>query len=301
MWHLAILRGTPTKALLRALDWRRFIRVTSFVLGVSALLPSAGAEELVLGYAVSIGGSGTDVGQAVVVDDSGNVYWVGHFEDIADFDPGRGVYNLASNGQRDVFICKLDPFGALVWVGTIGGTGDDFGVDIALDHAGNILVTGAFSGAVDFDMGSGEYIVTSKEFRRDAFVCKYDASGIIQWAQAIGGETSNDGGESIAFDDADNVYVFGEYRGVAVYGHGPGAIEFGGPDEQGLFVMKLNGSGAFQWAGVFGDSFSDRPSSVAVDGGEASTLQAGSVALEILTLVWASLKLLPWMARKYSS
>lgn len=55
----------------------------------------------------SLGGIGTDHGDDVHVDVSGNVYLAGHFEDTVDFDPDPGTYNLSSNGADDIYVLKI--------------------------------------------------------------------------------------------------------------------------------------------------------------------------------------------------
>jgi len=60
------------------------------------------------------------------------VYVTGSFSGTADFAPGQGVYNLASAGGADVFVCKLDSAGNVVWVRDMGGTNDDLAYRMAL-------------------------------------------------------------------------------------------------------------------------------------------------------------------------
>ncbi|MBK7669539.1 MAG: hypothetical protein IPJ32_20690 [Sphingobacteriaceae bacterium] len=59
-------------------------------------------------------------GKAIAVDGLGNVYTTGFFMGTTDFDPGTGVSNLASTGQTDIFISKLDASGNFVWAKKIG-------------------------------------------------------------------------------------------------------------------------------------------------------------------------------------
>ena len=60
-------------------------------------------------WAYSMGGSGSDFGRGVHVDDSKNVYTTGHFQGVADFEAGPGITNLFSAGSFDAFIQKLRP------------------------------------------------------------------------------------------------------------------------------------------------------------------------------------------------
>jgi hypothetical protein len=58
-------------------------------------------------YAISLGGTGSDSGNSLSVDASGNVHTTGNFNNTVDFDPGSGATNLTSLGSNDVFVQKL--------------------------------------------------------------------------------------------------------------------------------------------------------------------------------------------------
>jgi hypothetical protein len=57
-------------------------------------------------WAKSFGGSSSERGRSITLDDFGNIYTTGNFSGIVDFDPDSGILNLISNGT-DVFIQKL--------------------------------------------------------------------------------------------------------------------------------------------------------------------------------------------------
>jgi len=54
-----------------------------------------------------MGGTGHDFGNSITVDANENVYAIGGFDGIADFDPGFGFTNLTPVGLEDIFIHKL--------------------------------------------------------------------------------------------------------------------------------------------------------------------------------------------------
>ncbi len=58
-------------------------------------------------WARAIGGVGSDIVRSIDLDDSGNCYIVGSFEQAVDFDPNAGTQYMASNGVWDGFILKL--------------------------------------------------------------------------------------------------------------------------------------------------------------------------------------------------
>lgn len=50
-----------------------------------------------------IGGISDDVGNLIVIDNNGNIYIIGRFSGIVDFDFNDGIYYLEGEGE-DVFI-----------------------------------------------------------------------------------------------------------------------------------------------------------------------------------------------------
>ena len=95
--------------------------------------------------AKQIGGTNDDIGNAIALDASGNVYTTGVFTDTVDFDPGAGIFKIVSAGVKDIFICKLDGSGNFVWAKTAGGTGGDGGQSIVINNSGYMFVTGYFN------------------------------------------------------------------------------------------------------------------------------------------------------------
>jgi len=147
-------------------------------------LTSAGAGDIFVSkldsngnfiWAKGMGGTSDDLGIGIALDSSNNVYTVGAFQDTADFDPDTGIFNLTSAGLDDVFVSKLDSSGNFVWAKDMGGTGDDFGVGIALDSSGSVYTTGSFTDTADFDPGVGIANLTGAGFD-DIFISKLEGS-----------------------------------------------------------------------------------------------------------------------------
>lgn len=94
-------------------------------------------------------------GASLTIDAAGNIYSTGNFQGTIDADPGASVLNFTSQGERDIFISKLDASGVFVWGKSIGGASYDAGNSVAVDTAGNVYVAGDFWGSCDFDPGAG--------------------------------------------------------------------------------------------------------------------------------------------------
>ncbi|MGD2061900.1 MAG: hypothetical protein PVF87_13595, partial [Acidimicrobiia bacterium] len=127
------------------------------------------------------------------------------------------------------------------------------GAAVASD--GSVIVTGTFSGTVDFDPGPGteNVSVTSSA----AFILKLDASGDLVWVETLDGPDSADTawGQDVALDATGNIYVSGTFRGSVDFnpGGGPTVLTMQGTNTDS-FVAKYAPSGSLIWARSWGDS-----------------------------------------------
>jgi hypothetical protein len=113
--------------------------------------------------------------EGLAVDGQGDVYLAGCFVGTVDFDPGAGTFSLASAGDLDAFVWKLNASGNFAWAGQMGGTTADRAHGIDVNASGNIFVAGYFAGTADFDPGGGTYELTSAG-GADFFVVKLSQS-----------------------------------------------------------------------------------------------------------------------------
>ena len=164
-----------------------------------------------LDWAFNLGEEEDDGARSIVLDEEGNIYMTGSFQETVDFDPGSGTANLHSKGLTDVYIAKYDSDGNYLWAKNMGGLYWDFGHSITLDTAGNILLTGMYRNTSDFDPGPGVANISSNGWY-NLFVAKYDNDGNYIWAHGFGGAL-NDIGNDIKTDLEGNVYVTGNSRG----------------------------------------------------------------------------------------
>jgi hypothetical protein len=259
----------------------------------------------------------------VAIDGQNNVLVTGSFSGTADFDPGSGTFNLTSQGNRDIFIAKLNPQGDFIWANgfgyvssdrglaittdnqnnifttgyysyevdmnpsavqdctligvtgfydvfvskhdpngnfiaacTFGGSLDDFGYAIDVDASGRVLVAGSFQETTDFNHEPGATLNITSNGDRDIFIVQLDNFLGFNWAKT-GGGIFQDNGYGIKSDGAGNVYVTGEFRNTADFDPGTGTTNLTSFGSADVFVMKLNSSGDFLWAGQAGGANSN--------------------------------------------
>lgn len=235
-------------------------------------LTSAGQEDVYvvkidafgsLVWAVSIGGTGGDIGNEIAVDASGNVYVAGEFESTVDFDPGSGTSNLSSPASTASFIVKLTSTGTYDWARMIGSNQGTRGTGLVVDAGGVAHLAGVFTGDADLDPGAGTQLETTAG-QSDFYIIELDATGTMQWAKAFGG-SSLDQMEAISQDVNGDLYITGFFTGTADFQPGGGSTNLtaSGVD---IFVAKYNGTnGSLTWAVKMGGSGTDGGSDIAVD------------------------------------
>ncbi len=221
------------------------------------------AQQLTFQWVKGMGGASADIARASAIDASGNVYTIGNYNGVCDFDPGAGTSNLTPIGSFDVFISKLDASGNFVWAKSVGNFSNDFGNAIFVDAAANIYVTGSFQGQVDFNPGVGIDALTAVG-SDDIFVLKLDAAGNFLWVRQLGG-ASSDNGWSVKVDALGNVYTAGSFQGTADFDPGAGTTNLTSAGSDDVFVSKLDALGNFVWAKNMGGTAFDGSKSMVVD------------------------------------
>lgn len=198
-------------------------------------------------WAKAYGGAGFDRGNDLVLDEMGNIYITGSFEDELDFDPGAGVVSRHSIGYADVFTQKFYSDGSFAWVRCIGGTkGSDFGNALRLDNQGNIYTVGNFDGDMIYSKSSETtpdipQIIFS-EGGVDVYVQKLNPNGNIDWLKAMGSKY-NDFGKEIYADIYGNVIVVGEFIRKINNNLPDQSKSAYGQIKKGIFIEQLDDTG----------------------------------------------------------
>lgn len=201
-------------------------------------------------WATSFGGKALDRGISKSADPSGSVYSAGEFRDTADFDPGPGVYNLiTAPNSSDIYICKQDSNGILIWALQIGSGGFDVATSLDVDPVnGDVYVCGYFEQTVDFDPGPAQVLRTSIG-NEDLFLLKLDSAGNFRWVYHAGG-MSDDRANSLALEKMTNGYVYltGKFENLVDFDPGPGNTSLMTTTGNDIFIVKTDTAGNLIWA-----------------------------------------------------
>lgn len=248
----------------------------------TANLTSAGSNDIFFAkydnngayqWAKQIGAASSDKGLGIALDASNNVYIVGNFQGICDFDPNAGIVNITSLGGLDAFVASYTTVGVYRWAFNLGSTSSENAYQIKVDASStNVIVCGSFQRTVDFDPGVGVVNLSSSTpasgIDVDGFVAKYTtATGAYVWARKIGGNPATTLSEevfAVALDATDNVYVAGKMVSATIDVSGTTLTKIGSLD---LFYAKYNSSGTLQWAKNIGTASNNvTPNDLYVEG-----------------------------------
>ncbi len=193
-----------------------------------------------------LGGSSTDLGRAIAVDSSGNVYISGSSD--ATWGSPLNPFSSFSEG----FLAKLDTNGNLLWNTFFGGTGVDSISGIGLDTNNNIYVGG---------ISNATWGTPVRAFggNNDLVVAKFANNGSLSWNTFLGSALGNDIFSAMDVDGSGNVYIVG--FGFFSWGT-PVRAYSSGTD---FIAAKVDTNGSLTWNTFLGGSSADYGYGIAAD------------------------------------
>lgn len=191
-------------------------------------------------WIAGMGGVDKDFATGVDVDEVGNVYTTGNFQNLADFNPlANGTFNMTAPATGGVFVTKLDNSGGFIWAKQIAGAGDiDTGAgDINVDKNHNVFVNGVFSGTRDFDPGAGTSNLTSAG-GNDIYVASLTSGGNFNFAKQIG-STGNETADALVLSRSNQIVSVGAFPGTVDFDPGAGTVNLVSNGDTDFYVWEL--------------------------------------------------------------
>jgi hypothetical protein len=138
----------------------------------------------------------------------------------------------------------FEGFPSFDWSGKWGGLLVDKVVAIDTDILGNLHVLSAVTGNIDVDSTFNEnYTGFSDDSSSGMAYMKFGPDGTLLDAKFIEGVNSSD----IELDSKSNIYIAGNFNGIADFDPGPNEKEVQSVHYLEAFLLKLDSSGYFQW------------------------------------------------------
>jgi len=202
------------------------------------------------------GGSNQDRPNGIAADRSGDVWITGTFAGTTDL--GSGPISAAPAANR-IFLSRYSGTDGSYRNGsvrTMGNTSFNSGNGVTVSPSGNVFITGACVGAVDF--GGGLVLNAGGTQGNASFLAAYGATGNYLWAKVLGdGFTSGAAFGSAVASDGTSAYVSG-YSQINMLTDG------GWLNGHGYYVMSFSEAGGFRW-GKFSSGGPSEGAGVALD------------------------------------
>ena len=212
-------------------------------------------------WAFRLGNFNDEIGVSCKSDGSNNLIVSGRFSDTVDFDPGPGIFNCISSTNK-LFFAKYDNLSNFLWAKTIEA--NIFEDNLEVDNANNILITGQFSGTVDFDADTVNSFYLNS-IGTDAFLMKYNESGHFKWAKHL--RSINNQSSSYTYElrlgESNSIYMTGWFNGDIDFDPSSANYILSSNNHDG-FVAKYDSLGNFLWVRKIGGSGLDYCSSISV-------------------------------------
>jgi hypothetical protein len=210
-----------------------------------------------------LGGSASEEGRSIYLDQMGNVFVAGHTMS-PDFPVTTKAYDNTFNGNWDVFISKLDnSLSSLLASTFLGGSSNDYARSIYLDNNGNVYITGATNSS-NFPTTPNAYDNTFNGVY-DGFISKLNNSLDSLLSSTFLGGSSIDMSNWIILDYNGNIYVTGG-TSSSDFPVTSSAYDNTFNGNSDVFVSKLNNSLSQLLSSTFlGGSYNEVALSIKID------------------------------------
>ncbi len=221
-------------------------------------------------WVVAAPSPGSSLGEDVAAMPDGGVVVIGAFADTITFDADQpNETALTSAGSFDVFLARFDADGALLWAVQAGSAGEDWGLAIDTNGAGDIWAVGRFTDTATFGAGDATSTDLIAEENSDLFVARYDADGVLVHAHRAGGP-NNDVATGVAVADDGGAFVAGFIWAFATFGPGEAnEVTIASLGAQDGILARYAPDGTFSWVKTMtgGGSVVARDIAATADGG----------------------------------
>lgn len=147
-------------------------------------------------WATYVGGSDNDNMRKIAFNSNGDVFVAGELRSAGFGTSGAHQTSLA--GNNDAYLIKFNSSGSRQWATYYGGTGSDSPQGLYTDYQGNIYMSGSTnstSGIVTSGTHQTLLNGTGTGSASDAYLVKFNSSGVRQWGTYYGGSNVDHSGD----------------------------------------------------------------------------------------------------------
>jgi len=213
------------------------------------------------------GGGGNDFATGCAVDADGNLYLSGYTNSATGIASAGSHQASPGSTNNDAFLAKFNTNGALQWATYYGGAEVDFAYACRADAGGNVYLAGTTQSTINIATpASHQATKGGNNLDADAFLVKFNASGVRQWATYYGAAGS-DAAYSLVVNSAGDVIIAGGSNSAGVIATANGfqtAVGGNGLPTDG-FMAIFNSNGVRQYGTYYGNGFDDNSTALTLD------------------------------------
>ena len=224
------------------------------------------------GWTRRFGGTNSDGEPRIAIDLDNNIYLAGQFwgtiNNRLDF---GGTDNKTSAGGYDVFLTKINNNLTYGWTRIFGGTGSESCGGVAASSSGDAIVTGEFTGTVDFGTDFAINQTKISQGGWDIFLARVKPTSYLWYIRRIGG-SGNEEAKRIR-SVGNYIYLTGTFEDSVIF-----AADFLGTDtkvsagKKDVFLTKFTSTLSYGWTKRLGSTEDDT-------GMDATADSAGNIYL----------------------
>lgn len=204
-----------------------------------------------ISWATYYGSTDSDSAEAVVTDAAGNVYMAGISSSMMQLSH-LALTQTYSGGVIDFYLVKFDAAGNRIWCNYFGGNSQEESPRLAVDHQGNILLTGNTLSINNIHQNGHQ---SNNGGNGDALLAKFSPQGQRIWGTYYGG-FFQDIGYAITVDAQNSIYIAGRTASTTGIVEGP-AHQVQNAGNGDAFLAKFSSAGQRLWSTYFGGGAED--------------------------------------------
>ncbi|WP_372757118.1 T9SS type A sorting domain-containing protein [Mariniflexile sp.] len=153
---------------------------------------------------------------AMKVLSNGNIYISGLFDENADFNPDENEDFLLTvpKNHYGMYLLQLDNNGNFIKANTIATTDFQcFTMGLDFDSQGAVIMTGYFSGQIQFEVPNNTVTSSILKMYYNSFVVKVNSNGQNEWAKILSSSLGYNTAMAVGINAKDEALIYGFYAG----------------------------------------------------------------------------------------
>jgi hypothetical protein len=208
------------------------------------------------------GGTNDDYARCIKSDKKGNLFMCGYTYSLDCIATSGAFMSVFGGGSFDGFVAKINSTGHKIWASYFGGPSNDDVCSETFDNYGNFYLAG-YTRSTSNITTTGSFQPTFGGGYIDAFLVKFDSTGIRKWSTYIGG-SGYDWGYTTTADENDNIYIAGRTTSINNIATS-GCYQFIPGGNSDAFIQKFTTTGSRIWGTYLGGEGDDYGFSLTYD------------------------------------